>query len=142
MDFAANCGECDEDEREAAGQRKGHTNSPTQTRRVAREQIREPSRNGGGADVHKKRQGQQVYDKRQMSGNAAYSALEQNSEKRENKVGDENGEGRMSAVVRGLLEESDESEKNDDGARVGNLALDVAALRNVGAHARGRILWG
>lgn len=48
----------------------------------------------------------------------------------------------MSAIVGSLLKQRDEGKKNDDRARVGDLALNVATFRNVGAHARGRVLLG
>ena len=73
-----------------------------------------------------------------MPGTFAEETLEWDDGEGEDQVGDEERDGAFRGLGIGLLEEREDRKQNDNGARVDDLPLEMAAIRFVGAHARGR----
>src|SRR5216683_419262 len=138
VNFSLDRREHDQNQRQPAGQRKRHAQSPTNARGVANEEIGKPSRHRAGADVHEKAQREQIAGQRQVPGKATEHALKRNRENGEDKIGDQKREGTLGMMSRGVFKKRNQREQNDDGTRVSDLALDVPAVRFVGTHARGR----
>src|ERR1700738_1764330 len=74
-----------------------------------------------------------------MPREATQHLLEKEGEYRKKEIADQEIDGRMRVVVRGVFKQRDQCQQYDDWTRVSDLALNVPAIRFVGAHARGRI---
>src|SRR5580700_2226507 len=73
-----------------------------------------------------------------MPGAFAEETLERNKCEGKDQIGDKEINGALGRLGIGLLEQRQNGKQNDNGARVDDLPLEMAAIRFVGAHARGR----
>ena len=73
-----------------------------------------------------------------MPGSFAEKAFEGNDCEREDQIGDEERDGALGVFWIGLLEQRQNRKQNDNRASEDDLPLEMAAIRFMGAHARGR----
>jgi hypothetical protein len=141
VDFAADGGEGYEKESESAGDGESCVNTPASAGDVTDEEIRKPDGDWGRADVHEEGEGQNVASEREMPGTAAKEMLRFDDDNGSDKPGDEEGHGAAHFVRRRLLEKSEDGKENDNGARIGDLPLEVVAIDLILVHARGSLAW-
>jgi hypothetical protein len=73
-----------------------------------------------------------------MPGSFAEETLERNDGERNNQIGEHEGDGALGLPRFRLLKQGQNGKQNENRARVDDLPLEMAAIRFVGAHARGR----
>src|SRR6266852_3772587 len=73
-----------------------------------------------------------------MPRQAAEHLLEEQRKDGQKEIGDQEVDRALRVVGGSLLKQCDQRQEHDNWARVSNLALNVPAIRFVGAHARGR----
>lgn len=73
-----------------------------------------------------------------MPGAFAEETLERNDGERDDQISDEEQDRALGFLGIWVLEQREKRKQNDNRARVDDLPLEMAAIRFVGAHARGR----
>ena len=73
-----------------------------------------------------------------MPGSFAKETLDRNERERNYQIGNQELDGALGCLQVGLLEDCQQGKQNDNWARIDDLPLEMAAIRFVGAHARGR----
>jgi len=76
-----------------------------------------------------------------MPGTAAKEVLRFDDDNGSDEPGDEEGHGAADFVGRRLLEKGEDGKKNDNGARIRDLPLEMVAIDLILAHARGSLAW-
>ena len=141
VDLTADGGEGYEEEGESAGNWESGVNAPAGAGDITDEEIRKPDGDGGRADVHEESEGQNVAGEREMPGTAAQELLYFDDEDGEDEPGDEERHRAADFVRRRLLEKSQDGKKNDNGARIRDLPLEMVAIDLILAHEREGSRW-